>query len=52
MTEFELKLEVPPGRRQEVALAFGNAPRKKLLASYFDTDDFALAQCKVVVRVQ
>ena len=52
MTEFELKLEVPPGRRQEVALAFGNAPRKKLLASYFDTDDFALAQCKVVVRVR
>jgi triphosphatase len=52
MTEFELKLEVPPGRRQEVALAFGKAPRNKLLASYFDTDGFALAQCKVVVRVR
>ncbi|CAN5471096.1 CHAD domain-containing protein [soil metagenome] len=52
MTEFELKLEVPPECRQAVALAFGNAPRKRLLASYFDTDGFALARDKLVVRLR
>lgn len=52
MTEFELKLEVPPERREEVVLAFGQARRMRLLARYFDTASGDLARAGVVVRVR
>lgn len=52
MTEFELKLEVPPERREEVVVAFGQARRMRLLARYFDTATGDLARAGVVVRVR
>lgn len=52
MTEFELKLEVPQDSREQVVMAFGKARRQRLQARYFDTDEQALAQAHVVVRVR
>ncbi len=54
MTEFELKFEIPPARLKSVASAVleGKATRQRLLASYFDTPDSALARHGIVVRLR
>ena len=54
MTEFELKFEIPQGSLQRVATALkdGTTLRERLQARYFDTQDGALAQNGLVVRVR
>ena len=54
MTEFELKLEIPPAHLKNVAVAMreGKAVRQRLQASYFDTPDGALAKHGIVVRLR
>lgn len=54
MTEFELKLEVPAQRLQPLAAAIrqGDASRERLRATYFDTQDGALAAHGIVVRMR
>jgi triphosphatase len=54
MPEFELKLEVPPARLPALAAAIrqGRAIRKRLRATYFDTQDGALAALGIVVRMR
>ena len=54
MTEFELKFEIPQGSLQRVATALkdGQTLRERLQARYFDTEDGALAQNGLVVRVR
>ncbi|MGZ8255458.1 MAG: CYTH domain-containing protein, partial [Burkholderiaceae bacterium] len=54
MTEFELKLEVPAERLQSLAEAIrqGEARRERLRATYFDTQDGALARQGIVVRMR
>lgn len=52
MTEFELKLEIPDARREEVVAAFGKARSQRLRARYFDTADGQLASAGIVVRVR
>ena len=52
MTEFELKLEIPDARREEVVAAFGKARSQRLRARYFDTADGHLARAGIVVRVR
>ncbi len=52
MTEFELKFEILPANLKSVAAAVleGKATRQRLQASYFDTEDGALAAHGIVVR--
>lgn len=54
MTEFELKLEIPPARLAsvEAALHRGKTMRQRLRARYFDTADRALAAQGVVLRLR
>ena len=54
MTEFELKLEIPSHRLQPlvVALKQGKTTRQRLRATYFDTEDSALAGRGIVVRMR
>ena len=54
MTEFELKLEIPPANLKSVAAAVldGKVSRQRLQASYFDTADGALAAHGLVVRLR
>lgn len=54
MTEFELKLEVPPAQLECVAVAVldAKATRQRLQASYFDTPDGVLARKGIVVRLR
>jgi len=52
MTEFELKLEIPDARREDVVAAFGKARSQRLRARYFDTADGQLARAGIVVRVR
>ena len=54
MTEFELKLEIPPAHRKSVMAAMleGKATRQRLQASYFDTPDEVLARHGIVVRLR
>lgn len=54
MTEFELKLEIPPARVKavEAAVRRGQAASQRLQARYFDTAEGALAACGVVVRLR
>ena len=54
MTEFELKLEVPVERLLPLAAALrqGDAKRERLRATYFDTQDGALARQGIVVRMR
>jgi len=54
MTEFELKLEIPPARFKGVKAAVqrGQAAQQRLLARYFDTPDHLLAAQGVVVRLR
>ncbi|MDI1342316.1 CYTH and CHAD domain-containing protein [Polaromonas sp.] len=54
MTEFELKLEIPPARLAsvEAALRRGMTRTQRLRARYFDTADGALAARGVVLRLR
>ncbi len=54
MTEFELKLEIPADRLQPLLAAIrqGDAIRERLRATYFDTQDGALAGHGIVVRMR
>lgn len=54
MTEFELKFEIPPARRQgvEAAMRRGRVARQRLQARYFDTAEGALAAQGVVLRLR
>jgi triphosphatase len=54
MTEFEVKLEIPADRLQALAAAIrqGDAKRGRLRATYFDTQDGALAKEGIVVRMR
>lgn len=54
MTEFELKLEIPPARlvSVEAALRRGMTRTQRLRARYFDTADGALAAQGVVLRLR
>ena len=54
MTEFELKLEIPPERLAAVLAAMreDKVRRKHLLARYFDTQDEALAHQGIVLRLR
>ncbi len=54
MTEFELKLEIPPLHLQRVVAAFkdGKVFRQRLQARYFDTAKGALAARGLVVRMR
>ncbi len=54
MTEFELKLEIPPARFKGVKAAVqrGQATSQRLQARYFDTPDHRLAAQGVVVRLR
>ena len=54
MTEFELKLEIPPARFKGVKAAVqrGQATPQRLQARYFDTPDHLLAAQGVVVRLR
>jgi triphosphatase len=54
MTEFELKLEIPPERLPAVLAAMreDKVRRKRLLARYFDTEGEALAQNGIVLRLR
>ncbi|MDP2448194.1 MAG: CHAD domain-containing protein [Polaromonas sp.] len=54
MTEFELKLEIPPARLAsvEAALRRGMTRTQRLRARYFDTADRALAAQGVVLRLR
>lgn len=54
MTEFELKLEIPPARLAsvEAALRRGMTRTQRLRARYFDTADGALAAQGVVLRLR
>jgi triphosphatase len=54
MIEFELKLEVPATRLQALAAAIrqGDARRKRLRATYYDTPGGALAAQGIVVRMR
>ncbi len=54
MTEFELKLEIPPHRLASVqaALRRGKSLSQRLRAGYFDTADGALAAHGVVLRLR
>jgi len=54
MTEFELKLEIPPRQLPAVLAAMrqGKAGGKRLRARYFDTKDDALARAGVVLRLR
>ncbi|MDP3311340.1 MAG: CHAD domain-containing protein [Polaromonas sp.] len=54
MTEFELKFEIPPARRQavEAAVRRGRVSQQRLQARYFDTPEGALAAQGVVLRLR
>ena len=54
MTEFELKLEIPPKSLRRVATAMrkGKTTTQGLHARYFDTEDGLLAKHRLVVRVR
>ena len=54
MTEFELKLEIPPQRLAGVlaALREGKTAGKRLRARYFDTQDDALARAGIALRLR
>jgi len=54
MTEFELKLEIPPARFKGVKAAVqrGQVAQQRLQARYFDTPDHRLAAQGVVVRLR
>ena len=54
MTEFELKFEIPPRALPQVvaAMRLGKVSRQRLQACYFDTEDGALGQQGLVVRVR
>lgn len=54
MTEFELKLEIPADRLQPLIAAIrqGDTVRERLRATYFDTQDGALAARGIVVRMR
>lgn len=54
MTEFELKLEIPAHRLQPLldAIRQGDTARQRLRATYFDTQDGALAARGIVVRMR
>jgi triphosphatase len=54
VTEFELKLEIPADRLQPLLAAIrqGDAIRERLRATYFDTQDGALAGHGIVVRMR
>jgi triphosphatase len=55
MTEFELKLELPSDRYEELAAALavlGEPRPQRLQARYFDTEKAELSRCGVVVRVR
>lgn len=54
MTEFELKLEIPVNRVQQVEAAMreGETTRQRLRARYFDTVEGALASHGLIVRVR
>jgi len=54
MTEFELKLEIPPDRLPAVLAAMrrGKVTSKRLQARYFDTQEQALAQAGISLRLR
>lgn len=54
MTEFELKLEIPPDRLKSVIASMleGKTLRQRLQARYFDTLDGTLAAHGIVVRLR
>jgi len=54
MTEFELKLEIPPRRLAGLlaALREGKVRSRRMQAIYFDTQDGSLAGAGIVVRVR
>jgi inorganic triphosphatase YgiF len=54
MTEFELKLEIPPERLPAVlaAMRADKTRRKRLQACYFDTKDESLARNGIVLRLR
>ena len=54
MTEFELKLEIPPARMKAVKAAVrrGQATQQRLQARYFDTPEGVLAAQAVLVRLR
>ena len=54
MTEFELKLEIPPGKLAAVQAAVGAEPttRVRLRALYVDTPDGALARHGIALRLR
>ncbi|HSV80995.1 MAG TPA: CYTH and CHAD domain-containing protein [Ramlibacter sp.] len=54
MTEFELKLQVPPERTKDVedALRRGTVENTRLRARYYDTADEALARKGLVLRLR
>jgi hypothetical protein len=54
MTEFELKLEIPPERLPAVLVAMreDKTRRKRLQARYFDTKEEALAREGIVLRLR
>jgi inorganic triphosphatase YgiF len=54
MTEFELKLEIPPERLEAVlaAMRADKTRRKRLQACYFDTKDESLARNGIVLRLR
>ncbi|MBC7435925.1 MAG: CYTH domain-containing protein, partial [Bdellovibrionales bacterium] len=54
MIEFELKLEIPPSSLPPLiaAMGRGDVVRQRLRATYFDTQDGALAARGVVVRMR